>query len=234
MHSISVMSAPLSTPSDSDQVAIPVATNLILALLSLFFFMIPWVINQGAGLTAGAYDLAEWTTLHPASRAQSPPLLTGLLLRLQPLLILNILLLNIPYKSRSRWLAGSLLTLLLCLALLPPLEFLSSAEDLNYRQQLGLSIATLITGFINVQSLLKRLQTVLIPLLLLAGIVAAVAGLSQTITYMQQYGLIAQPGPGGLGLTITYVIWLLLYLRRLFVTYSPCLKAGASAVNSDA
>ncbi|MCU0513679.1 MAG: hypothetical protein MUE40_14060 [Anaerolineae bacterium] len=58
----------------------------LLVPAALLAYLLPWVVNPGAALTPGAYDLAEWVSLTPMARGQSPVLLTPLLLRL-PLLI---------------------------------------------------------------------------------------------------------------------------------------------------
>ena len=56
--------------------------NYLPLFLLLIAYALPWMMTPTiAGLTNGAYDLAEWTSIHPAVRAD-PLLLTPLLLRL--------------------------------------------------------------------------------------------------------------------------------------------------------
>ena len=58
-------------------------------VVSLIAYILPWVNTRATGLTLGAYDLAEWASLHPASIQ----LLPSLLIRLQ-LVIITIIFLN--------------------------------------------------------------------------------------------------------------------------------------------
>src|SRR5512143_758636 len=48
---------------------------------ALIAYYLPWIANRAAALSANAYDLAEWTSLHPAVRGASVPLVAPFLLR---------------------------------------------------------------------------------------------------------------------------------------------------------
>lgn len=122
-------------------------TTAISIIVPLIGYALPWVIGAGAALTMGGYDLAEWTTLIPASSAQTPPLMTALLLR-QPLAVLGVtcaaLAARAPsFASRLLWGSG---WVALAAALLPPFELLDDPGNPNYRQQLGLALLTLMLG----------------------------------------------------------------------------------------
>ena len=123
---------------------------LVIALM-LVFYAFPWVVNPAASLSPNAYDLAEWTSLHPAVRAETPMLLTSLLLRL-PLACLALL---IAFRARRNWFSV-IVVLLIGLALLPPLEFIKTLGDPNYDQQAALAAITLIGGAIGLSGILPR------------------------------------------------------------------------------
>ena len=55
----------------------------LLVTVGLAGYVLPWIVAPSAALTLNAYDLAEWTSLHPLQRQTSPPLLAPLELRLQ-------------------------------------------------------------------------------------------------------------------------------------------------------
>jgi len=55
----------------------------MLLLLGLLGYLLPWAVASSAPMTLNAYDLAEWTSLHPAQRQTTPPLLAPLRLRAQ-------------------------------------------------------------------------------------------------------------------------------------------------------
>ncbi|MDK3161536.1 hypothetical protein QPK87_34025 [Kamptonema cortianum] len=57
--------------------------QLIIFLLALIAFSLPWSsAGVGAALSFNALDLAEWASLHPASQAQIPVLLSTALIRI--------------------------------------------------------------------------------------------------------------------------------------------------------
>jgi hypothetical protein len=103
--------------------------------------------NAAAGLSANAFDLAEWISLSPAMRVSNPPMLTPFLLRACLGLIAVLFMLNGRHAvGWLRWLNAAL-SLLLTITLLPPIEFIRAAggtDDPNYRQLFGLFVGTLI------------------------------------------------------------------------------------------
>ncbi len=119
-----------------------------LLLLAIGAYYLPWGWHPTAGLSPGARDLAEWTTLHPEARAAAPALLPSFCLRVIPgLLAMLLALYATGLQGRlKRWGVG-VLSLLLALSLLPPLEWLTVARaDPNYQQQFGLCLLALITS----------------------------------------------------------------------------------------
>ncbi len=96
---------------------------------------LPWIAHPAAALTLNALDLAEWLSLHPVVRAESPPLLSAWLLRV----VCAACAVGMAFSVRRGWLLG----LCALLPLLPPLEFLRGAGgDPNYRQQCGIAMGT--------------------------------------------------------------------------------------------
>src|SRR5262245_55358949 len=103
---------------------------IILCATGIAAYCLPWLVNRGTGLTFGAYDLAEWTSLHPAVRGGNPPLLASLLLRL-PLACFGLVAAMTLWPNNK----GKRLTLifLVAIALLPPIEFFTQyRDDSNY------------------------------------------------------------------------------------------------------
>lgn len=164
-------------------------------LLLLAFYLLPWSSHRSTSLTLQAYDLAEWTSLHPEVREGQMPLLVTALLRL-PLLCLGLLLALNPLGGK-RWLSW-LAVLLFALALLPPVSFIRQLDNTNYALQFSLSIAMLSLGFAVQIPAIARRNKVLNPLLvaLMAGI--ALSGGIQALLLLQGFQLNVQAGIGWL------------------------------------
>lgn len=119
-------------------------------------YVLPWLMGSGAALSFHAYDLAEWTTLMPASYAEMPPLLTAFLLRL-PLLCMGVTSAVFSLSQRG-WARAVFVGIWLALAAasLPPFEFLSYSDNPNYRQQAVLAALTLAAGGTIMLPLVRR------------------------------------------------------------------------------
>ncbi|MDE2859272.1 MAG: hypothetical protein OXN94_15610 [Chloroflexota bacterium] len=171
---------------------------LLLLLLALAGYLLPWVTAPNAAMTLNAFDLAEWTSLHPWQQQATPPLIAPLLLRAQ-LSILAALITLWSTSRKERFLAF-LFVALLSVSLLPPLEFLSNVADPNYRQLLFLAIVTILLstglGFI----LPAQFQPLVIIFLAVAGIVTSLVGQSQAI---ELYQVTLEQGATGGGLWLT-------------------------------
>lgn len=106
----------------------------LLALLACYHAS--WFVHESAGFTMHAYDLAEWSSLHPAVRSSSPAMLTSFLLR-APLFVVVFglaLAANWFVDARPRW-AIRAVALVVALRFVPPKEFFTAAsDDPNYRQ----------------------------------------------------------------------------------------------------
>lgn len=162
---------------------------LLLALLLLIMYTLPWLDGGSRALALGAYDLAEWTSLHPAVRGQSPPLLTTLLLRL-PLACVAVWVAWWPAPARL-WgrLVQGLIALLLTAALLPPLDFFTNSADVNYRQQFMLAVLTLAAVLPGLSLRLARARWGIAALALLLAAASAAAGTTQAASLFDALGL---------------------------------------------
>ncbi len=175
---------------------------LIVALfvVALIAYTLPWVTGSGAAMTYGAYDFAEWTSLHPASHAQTPTLLTPLLLRL-PLALLALALAfgASDHASMRRRLLLGILVILTAIALFPPLEFITVArDDPNFRQQGLLAAVTLIVGLVGVGGLVRRYSGWIGAVLAVLAAISGLVGLAQGLTLLQGFAVpasIGLPGP---------------------------------------
>lgn len=175
-------------------------------------YLLPWVSNPGVGLTFSGYDLAEWSSLHPAVRADG--LTTSLWLRLPPVLfVLSFVLLASPRRFSAEWWSVCLVIVLGTVALLPPLEFFTVFRgDPNYQQQAQLALITLIGGLIALSGLLSRATAYFLIASGLIGIVVSGMGMTQGLRLMTDLSL---PTTGGIGGFATAAAFgLLIFLRR--------------------
>ncbi len=184
---------------------------LLFLCLGLIAYTLPWVAAPSASLTLGAYDLAEWASLHPAARTASPALLPPLLLRLG----LVWLLLIAAYSALPLSLKAVVI-LIGSVALLPPLEFfVSDLADNNYRQQLALAVFTLMIGFMGVAGFFRRWTGLIQIALAIALVVTVIWGNLSGYNLMIAYQLPAQIALGGWLCVVLGVVW---GIRSLLVT----------------
>lgn len=192
------------------------ATGFIwLIMLLLLAYALPWVANPGAALTVNAYDLAEWTTLHPGSINQTPVLLASFTLRVQLLIIAALIALYAPRpRFTGRWWLHASAVILLIIAQLPPLEAITAFDNLNYRQQTLLAMATAIVAIIGLTSWLHRYRPAITIALGLVGISTAIYGIARSIELMQAFQLPAMLHTGAVIFIAGYGILLALTLRQ--------------------
>ena len=166
--------------------------------LGLGGYLLPWILAPTAPLTLNAYDLAEWTSLHPSQFGT--PLIVPLLLRIQ----LPIITMLAALFARGTWVRRltALGIVLFALAQLPPLEFATIARhDSNYQQQFVLAVISFAAGLILLAYPLSRR---LIPIAIgmaAVGMAASLVGQhqAQTLYYMS----LQEAAPGaGLGVTV--------------------------------
>jgi hypothetical protein len=203
-----------------------------LIILALLAYALPWLHNPPVGLTFGVYDLAEWTSLHPAVRVSTLPLLTSLLLRIPlPCLLLGLLL---AIRSQPRWLA-ILITLVAAATLLPPIEFVTQfRDDPNYQQQFAVALLTFISGLVAALWRSSRLQKSAALLLFVVSFTSALFGVAQAASLMEAFELPARIGSGIMLHSITSVLAAALTIRALLQNKTeqlPHLVAAPSNVS---
>jgi hypothetical protein len=174
---------------------------LLIGLMVVLYAM-PWLVNPAASLTPNAYDLAEWASLHPAVHAQTPTLLTSLLLRL-PLACFALL---AAFTTKRSWFAV-LVILLITIALLPPPEFIKMLDSPNYSQQMLLAGLTLIGCAVGMGNALPSAQRRWIAAgIALVGAFVSVIGLVQAYDLMRGFELPTQIGLCGVALGLVFVM----------------------------
>jgi len=171
---------------------------IALGLLACF---LPWANGAGAALALNAWDLAEWSSLHPLSRSAAPTLGASFGLRALPLFLLALALWRAGLPTPLR--AG--LTLVVAIALLPPPEFFrSDLADANYRQQLVIAAGALFIGLGSGWRM--TWSTWLHALLAAMALAVAWLSLSAALDLQRNLGLEAGAGIGPLLFTLAMLI----------------------------
>ncbi len=170
---------------------------LVFILLALTGYLLPWIVAPASSMSLNAFDLAEWTSLHPLQRSSTIPLLAALQLRLHLLILAAIF----TWVSKDI-LPGAIVAavvLLAAAAQLPPPEFVGQLSDGNFRQQFALACASAILPLLMWRLDHARLKLRLTMSLAALGIAIALAGQKQADTL---YRLALEEGGPGLGMFI--------------------------------
>ncbi len=207
-------------------------TGVIGLALALVCYHAPWYTHSTAAFTLNAFDLAEWTSLHPAVQASSPALLTSFLLRAPQLALILALALHANGfgDARVRWLLRAA-ALLVTLRFLPPREFFgSAASDPNFRQMMlltGLGIGGVLVVLL-AEKLAQRWQGALVALVLALGVGAGWWGLARAHTLLDNFEIAVSVGVGAVGYTVfsALVAVIGLSLLRRAETPGPVNKKG--------
>ncbi len=181
-----------------------VTFSLLLSLL--VGLLLPWLLAPNATMTINAYDLAEWASLHPAQRGTDPPLLVPLLLRAQLAILCALAGVAAQCKLEKR--AAALVIVALAVAQLPPLEFVNDIGNLNYRQQFGLALASLVLGLAALRWMNRRWQPIFVAVFGLVGALTTLVGASLALAV---YASLASGGSAGLGVWIAIASYLCLF-----------------------
>lgn len=187
--------------SETPSTPLPLNRVFLLALIAagVFYFM-PWSSHAATSLTFGAYDLAEWSSLHPAVRFVEPALQPTLLLRLPPVLLLIAFALGVGAPRFSWiWWFSLMVIIVGAVALMPPLEFFAATDDPNYRQQALLAGVTLLGGLIGISGIGGSLRWPLVAILCVSAIISAVMGLRDTQALLGAFQLETGLGVGIIG-----------------------------------
>lgn len=185
----------------------------VLVLVGFLGYVQPWIVTPTGSMTLSAFDLAEWASLIPTQRATSPPLLATLLLRLQPVIL--CLILGTVADSRAKTAIAAIAILLFATAQLPPFEYVYDINNLNYRQQFFLAIASLVGSFAAMPLSRRSLAALVTILLPIAGLVTSIIGLAQAEALFSQFQLDATGGAGVVILSFSYLALLTLSTRGI-------------------
>lgn len=183
----------------------------LIVLLALFLYVIPWVLNPGTTLSLGAYDFAEFLAKRPFDDKSYYAILA---LRGQLFLLVSLLAISThrPYFT-AHWWIQVILCLALVIAQLPPLTFFNNMGDINQQQQFLLTIGSFVGICIGLTGLLWEKRHLINLVIGIIGVSTVIYSLIDAIDIMNDYGVPATMGVGGIGLVILYV---LISLKSLF------------------
>ena len=184
---------------------------LLFALAGIVAYLLPWIVASNAAMTLQAWDLAEWTSLHPAQRSATPGLITPLLLRSHLLLIAALACISL---GENRWLAAGIAAAL-AVAQLPPLEFLSQPGDGNYQQQAFLALLTIAVAPLLPRILTRPARALAQLCLAAAGLLLAALGWTQAQALFHSALEVGAPGAGLWLMLLMYAAIALLALWRM-------------------
>lgn len=178
-------------------------------------YCLPWLVGPGAGLSLNAVDLAEWVSLHPATRVETPPLTTPLLLRL-PLILIGAVMIVCIRQMHLRL----LIVVSVPLALMPPVAFFASAgNDPNYLQQFMLALAAVV--LLTSLALISRLCAVCFAIIAASigavGLSVTAMGVLQAYHIVNSLGYEVAIGAGGLltaGLFLAFTVLFVLSILK--------------------
>jgi len=175
------------------------AAFLVMALAA---YCAPWLASSGASLSLNGYDLAEWSSLVPGVRYGAQPMVIPGLLRAQ--LVFAAMIAALLPTRRGSWLwwicgAGALA---LAIALLPPFEYFleeSWRADVNYGQQVTFALLALFNAgvcWVMPRGMPRRISLIVVAA---AGVITALAGVSQAVGLAAGYSVPATVGMGVVG-----------------------------------
>ncbi len=180
------------------------ATPIALAFLAvaLLAYLIPWSTSAVNSLTMGAYDLAEWLSVHPATQ---PLRLPSLLLRCQLLIITWLFALE--YATYRRWLWFAVIAMLAA-AQLPPLDFITRLGDTNQQQQFILATLSLLGAGVCIWIAQKPIRLFFLVGFAITGIITTIIGAIQARSLIAQYQSSTLVGIGVPVLVGVYTAWI--------------------------
>lgn len=187
---------------------------IILLIGALGMYILPWTLNNNAVLSLGAYDFAEFLTKRQFDDTSYN---TTLALRGQLVFLTWLLAFSIhrPLFTMTWWIK-TIICLLLVIAQLPPLTFISNITDLNQQQQALLSLSSLMGVGFGLTGLLWLAKNYLRLGISILGIMTTIYGLSNALNIMAVYSDQTRPGFGGIGLVTIYTILGISALWKIF------------------
>ena len=163
-----------------------------LFVLALFAIMGTWVHAQSSALSLNGYDWAEWVSLSPSERG-GQLLYTGMLRLFLVWITIFSGVLGAHYASKGGVRYALLaLTALLCVAQLPPPEFLKALSDVNYQQQAFFTVLSM--GLCAMVYFLPAHRLYVFASATTVTLVALPIGMLNSLQIMQGYGLTVSLG----------------------------------------
>lgn len=182
--------------------------------LCLLAYVLPWTMNPGAGLTMGAYDFAE--LLNKRNAYDNVSYATMLLLRGQLVLLTAYVVTTIRRPILTlEWLFGAGAGLLLVIAQLPPLTFISNTGDINQQQQAMLAGISGLIWLIGLTGIFWHVRDWLRLLIGAIGFGTALYALINAVQILGTYNLPSRVGFGGVVLLILYAVVVLWHGKRV-------------------
>ena len=176
-------------------------------LSTLLTYSLPWTAQSGAALTLSAYDLAEWSSLHPVVREGFLPFAVTFGLRIIPALLLVVFVVD----SSSRHWERLIMTALIAIALLPPVTFfLQGLNDANHCQQMAVSILTLAMSGISITMTPRALRRALQSVVSVIVIVDSIWSLATALNLMHRFSHAVQPGAG----SVLFILILMIFVAK--------------------
>jgi hypothetical protein len=183
-------------------------------LIAIIAYLLPWVANNAAGLTMGAYDFAEWLSKIPMGEARvynSVFLLRGQLFLLTCFIAFRA---KKPFFTADWWLR-LIVGLLLIVAQIPALNLLPSiATDVNRQQQVILAVLSFFSLVLGLSGVVSAWWNWLSLALAVLAIATSVYGLMIGLELMRAYNLAPNIGFGSIIYVILAMVFLLSRLLR--------------------
>jgi len=182
---------------------------LILIIFALVAYTLPWVVGGGASVSFGAFDLAEWASLHPTNRAMSPILLTSFLLRFPLVCMAWAVAFNAPPQPfwSFGWWGYALICLILAILSTPPLEFITTnRDDINYLQQAGLTLLTLIGSGIGLSGIMTPIRGYISLGACAIGMITSIWGASLGYVLLTEFQISVTIGIGVIGIVGVFIV----------------------------
>lgn len=174
----------------------------VFVAMALAAYCAPWLASSGASLSLNGYDLAEWSSLVPGVRYGAQPMVIPGLLRAQLIFTAAIVALVPARRESWLWWACGAGALALVIALLPPFEYFleeSWRTDVNYGQQVTFALLGLFNAVVCWVMPRGKPRRITLIVIASAGIITAIAGVSQAVGLAAGYDIPATIGMGMVG-----------------------------------
>lgn len=179
------------------------------ALLGVMAYHMVWQTHMVAAFNSNAFDLAEWVSLHPTVRAESPALFTPMLLRLPLILLAGVIVMasSVLQAEKAKWIWRGV-ALLAVLRLNPPTDFYpwggGSANDQQLGRLTAFGLAVVLAMIVGGRWLRYVWKPATI-ILLMAGLVTALEGYNRAQKVLDSIQIETGLG-GGLVLYVAFVL----------------------------